>query len=63
MNRWHVYEWLKQFYMASGRIPTTHEINQKFSGNVETGEIFEGLMEFQQLTHISMPVQLQKFGV
>ena len=46
MNRWHVYEKLKQIYMASGRIPTPEEINRQFRGKVDEEELEEGIIEF-----------------
>ena len=50
MNRWHVYEWLKQTYMFSGRIPTAHQIAEKFK-DMSISEIKEGILEFMSTVH------------
>ncbi|AFC32166.1 hypothetical protein PM3016_5466 [Paenibacillus mucilaginosus 3016] len=46
MNRWHVYEWLKQTYMATGIIPSMGQAQQHFSGRLDPGELVEGIDEF-----------------
>ncbi|AFH62247.1 hypothetical protein B2K_16215 [Paenibacillus mucilaginosus K02] len=46
MNRWHVYEWLKQTYMATGTVPTMGQAQQRFSSIVEPEELTEGIDEF-----------------
>lgn len=47
MNRWHVYEWLKETYMFSGKIPSKRDVVAKFGGIVPSAEIREGIKEFE----------------
>lgn len=46
MNRWDVYEWLKQVYMFSGIVPTRKQVFEKFKNRVPKKEIAEGIVEF-----------------
>lgn len=46
LNRWHVYEHLKNTYMFSGLVPTQEAIYAKFSGQLDREEIEEGITEF-----------------
>ncbi|SEN53321.1 hypothetical protein [Lihuaxuella thermophila] len=50
MNRWWVYEFMKNRYLETGVIPQRREILAKFSG-METKEISEGMIEF----HLAYP--------
>lgn len=45
LNRWHVYEHMKQTYMFGGRVPSQNEIKSKFP-DVDSEEIAEGVAEF-----------------
>lgn len=44
-NRWHVYEYMKDTYMFSGRVPTREEVEARFQ-NADPQEIAEGIAEF-----------------
>jgi len=46
MNKWHVYEYMKQVYMRTGIVPTWQELRVEFSG-LRFTEIQEGMSEFQ----------------
>jgi len=45
-NRWHVYEWLKQTYMFSGKIPTIYQTRRHFGKSITEEELSEGIIEF-----------------
>lgn len=45
MNRWHVYEYIKQRYMHTGKIPDHHELASMFIG-IDPDELVEGIYEF-----------------
>ena len=44
-NRWHLYEWLKQQYMRTGRIPSADESRAAFP-ELPLEEMGEGYTEF-----------------
>lgn len=46
INRWQVYEWIKQTYMFSGRVPTLRKIRRRFGKSVSEDELVEGIIEF-----------------
>lgn len=46
MNRWAVYEWLKQTYMFSGRVPTLDQVKRHFGAKIDKEELREGIIEF-----------------
>ena len=48
MNRWHVYEYLKQVYMYRGTMPCVAELSSRFKG-MDLIEFAEGLYEFDKL--------------
>lgn len=47
-NSWHLYEWLKQRYMASGRIPDMDEARAEFP-ELSLEEMGEGYLEFENI--------------
>lgn len=55
MNRWHVYEWLKQTYMFTGNVPSLQEVRSHFRGKLEHEELIEGVIEF--VTTTKQPVR------
>lgn len=57
MNRWHVYEWLKESYMFSGIVPTIHAVRSHFFGQIDREELLEGIMEFQLTTGVQIPAE------
>lgn len=57
MNRWDVYEWLKNSYMYSGRIPKIQEIRIRFTGQTSEEQISEGITMFQQTLILSPTVK------
>ncbi|KIL38216.1 hypothetical protein SD70_27695 [Gordoniibacillus kamchatkensis] len=61
MNRWHVYEFLKQTYMYSGKVPTIGEVKKHFGSRVDQSEIIEGLAEFTTVTkHVVLEKEMPK---
>ena len=44
-NRWHLYEWLKRRYMATGRVPNPDEARAEFP-ELPLEEMGEGYAEF-----------------
>ena len=54
MNRWHVYEWLKQTYMYSGVVPSERNCIAKFGGLMDLDEIREGIAEFELITRVNV---------
>lgn len=44
-NRWHLYEWLKQQYMATGRMPDDDQARAAFP-ELPLEEMGEGYTEF-----------------
>lgn len=46
-NSWHLYEWLKQQYMRSGRIPTYSEARREFP-ELSIEEMGDGFTEFRE---------------
>jgi len=44
-NHWHLYEWLKQRYMATGRVPDPDEARAAFP-ELPLEEMGEGYTEF-----------------
>lgn len=49
MNRWHVYEWMKQRFMATGVVPTKEEAWLTFP-DTDPEEVHEGFEEFRAVT-------------
>jgi hypothetical protein len=47
LNKWWVYEFLKQTYMATGTVPSQKEINTEFASELAPDEIVEGILEFE----------------
>lgn len=54
MNRWHVYDYLKKYYMVHGRVLSQLEILEKFEG-IEFEEVQEGLAEFKEIMGLVVP--------
>lgn len=54
MNRWHVYEWLKQSFMFSGCVPSERNCIAKFGGLMDLDEIREGIAEFELVTRCNV---------
>jgi hypothetical protein len=54
-NRWHVYNWLKHRYMATGFIPNLAEVITEFH-DMDHDEIVEGLEEFLSVVNYQLPV-------
>jgi hypothetical protein len=50
LNRWHVYEWIKQSFMFSGKLPTERDCFDKFFMQMDASEIREGISEFEAAT-------------
>lgn len=48
MNRWHVYEWVKKYYMQHGLLPTWNKVINQFP-NLSYEEIREGVAEFKSV--------------
>lgn len=46
MNRWHVYEAMKQHYAATGLRMTIPEVAARFGEEMSAAEIAEGIEEF-----------------
>lgn len=44
-NHWHLYEWIKQQYMASGRVPEWEKARAEFP-ELNLEEMGEGYLEF-----------------
>lgn len=45
-NRWHLFEWLKQQYMATGRMPDDDQARAAFR-ELSLEEMGEGFAEFE----------------
>lgn len=57
-HRWHVYQYMKEVYMASGHRMTLKEVNKVFGGDTPHEEIREGMAEFQlAVFEIPFPVR------
>ncbi|MED0758997.1 hypothetical protein P4S93_09815 [Aneurinibacillus thermoaerophilus] len=54
-SRWHVFEHMKNFYMATGRQLTVREVYAAFKNQASREEIEEGIAEFISAVH-SMPL-------
>lgn len=53
MNRWHVYEFMKNRYIRTGQIPNAKEVHREFTG-LDVEEIGEGMAEFHSvIQHIA----------
>jgi hypothetical protein len=48
LNRWHVFEYLRSFYMKTGRVPNPEEVNVEFHGRVTSEEFIAGISEFDR---------------
>lgn len=44
-SKWSVYEYMKQCFMRTGRIPDESELQQAFAG-IDQAELREGIAEF-----------------
>lgn len=61
MNRWHVYDYVKQFHYDGEPIPTLNELKVKFKG-LELEEIIEGLAEYKAATKRMPPHIIRRKG-
>ncbi|MNC19165.1 hypothetical protein D3C75_670920 [compost metagenome] len=61
MNRWHVYDYVKQFHYDEKPIPTINELRIKFNG-LELEEIAEGLAEYREATKRMPPHIIKRKG-
>jgi hypothetical protein len=48
MNRWYVFEWIKQRYLKTGTVPPIEAICTQFP-KLEQEEIDEGIAEFEAM--------------
>lgn len=53
LNRWHVFEYLRSFYIHNGRVPDPEEINDTLNGRVSQEEFLAGISEFDRYLDIS----------
>jgi hypothetical protein len=54
MNRWVVYEYMKNRYIRTGEIPNAKEIHAEFAG-ADVEEIGEGMAEFHSVVQRIAP--------
>lgn len=54
MNRWTIYEWIKQTFMFMGKVPNEGDCLAKFGGLLLRDEIYAGISEFELTTGLNV---------
>lgn len=52
MNRWHVFEYLRNVTLRTGRIPGEEELAIEFGGRITVDELSQGIHEFSRYMDI-----------